>query len=257
MKNLETSGKPSSRSEEGLLNSAASSRPRSIAGTISPPGRMVTAAPISLNRSAERPTVRYFMPLKSSPRLDLLLEPAERLGRHREIEEADEIELQDVVDELLVERLAAAVVEPAEQAVRVPAEGGRRAEQRIGLVLAVPVGADAVTAIENAGMHRVGHLEGRHDRAGRQHVELEAAARHVVDLLGVVDRELVEDVLGRPGRLILPGHRLRARDLRHGDRAGGRRAGGNSAGLQELAAGNRTAFLGSSNNLLLRRFLEL
>src|SRR2546428_548112 len=56
-------------SDEGLLNSAASSKPRSMAGTISPPARIVTAAPISLNRSAERPTVRYFMPLKSSPLL--------------------------------------------------------------------------------------------------------------------------------------------------------------------------------------------
>ena len=54
------------RSEVALLNSAASSRPRSIAGTISPPGSALTAAPMPVNRSIEMPTVRYLRPLKSS-----------------------------------------------------------------------------------------------------------------------------------------------------------------------------------------------
>src|ERR1044071_6617680 len=110
MKNFDTSGKPSSRSEDGLLNSAASSRPRSMAGTISPPGRIVTEAPISLNR------------------------PAERRARHREVEEALQIELQNFLHQFFVQCLAAAVVEPAEEAMRVPAKGRRGAEQRIGLV---------------------------------------------------------------------------------------------------------------------------
>src|SRR5258708_29957113 len=66
MHTLETSGKPRRRSEVALLNSAASSKPRSIAGTISPPGSAFTAAPIPVNTSIETPTVRYFIPLKSS-----------------------------------------------------------------------------------------------------------------------------------------------------------------------------------------------
>ena len=82
-------------------------------------------------------------------------------------------------------------------------------------------------------MHRVLHLERRHHGAGGEHVELQAAARHVVDLLGVVDGELVEDVLGRPGRLVFPGHGLCARDLRHGD--GGR--AGDSGTAEKLTAG--------------------
>jgi hypothetical protein len=49
-----------------LLNSAASSRPRSIAGTISPPGSAFTAAPMPVNTSIEMPTVRNLRPLKSS-----------------------------------------------------------------------------------------------------------------------------------------------------------------------------------------------
>ena len=66
MQTLETSGKPSRRSEVALLNSAPSSRPRSIAGTISPPGSAFTAAPIAVNRSIARPLVRNFRPLKSA-----------------------------------------------------------------------------------------------------------------------------------------------------------------------------------------------
>src|SRR4029079_4820336 len=66
MHTLDTSAKPRMRSEVALLNSAASSRPRSIAGTISPPGNAVTAAPMPVNTSIEMPTVRNFRPLKSS-----------------------------------------------------------------------------------------------------------------------------------------------------------------------------------------------
>src|SRR5204862_1202637 len=66
MHTLDTSGKPSNRPELALLNSAASRSPRSIAGTISPPGSAFTAAPMPVNRSIEMPTVRYLRPLKSS-----------------------------------------------------------------------------------------------------------------------------------------------------------------------------------------------
>src|SRR5436189_6304419 len=54
------------RSDVALLNSAASSRPRSIAATISPPGNAFTAAPMPWNTSIEMPTVRNLRPLKSS-----------------------------------------------------------------------------------------------------------------------------------------------------------------------------------------------
>src|SRR3712207_6597618 len=66
IRNLATSAKPSSLSDDGLLNSAPSITPRSRAGTMSGPARIVTATPSSLNRSAERPTVRYFRPFRSS-----------------------------------------------------------------------------------------------------------------------------------------------------------------------------------------------
>src|SRR5665647_2629575 len=49
-------------SEVGLLYSNASITPRSIAGTISPPGNWVTLQPNSCIRSAAKPTVRYLRP---------------------------------------------------------------------------------------------------------------------------------------------------------------------------------------------------
>ncbi len=88
----------------------------------------------------------------------------------------------------------------------VPAQRRRGAEKRERLVLAVPVGRDAAAGVEDAGMDSILHLEGRHDRAGGEDVELQAAARHVVDALGEVACELVEDILGGPGRLVFPGH---------------------------------------------------
>ena len=45
--------------------------------------------------------MRYFRPLKSSGAVDRLLEPAERLGRHRHGEEADDVELHDSCVELV------------------------------------------------------------------------------------------------------------------------------------------------------------
>ncbi len=166
--------------------------------------------------------------------LDFLLEPAERLGRHRKVKQACQIELEDIVGQLTVQRLPASRIEPGEHAMCVPAERRRAAEQRRGLVLAIPGVADAVTAIENSGMHGVLHLESRHDRARRQHIEFQPPAGHLLDLPGVVDGELVEDVPRRPCRLEPPDRRLRARHLRHRhDRcAYGQHNGGAAAWLQ-------------------------
>jgi len=50
----------------GSLNSAASTTPRSSAGTISPGGMLTTAIPISLNTSAEMPVARNLSPLRSA-----------------------------------------------------------------------------------------------------------------------------------------------------------------------------------------------
>ena len=65
-----------------------------------------------------------------------------------------------------------------------------------------------MAAVERALRDGVEQPECRNHGAGRQHLDLEVAAGHVVDLLGVVLREFVEDVLRRPGRL--PAHADRA-----------------------------------------------
>ena len=97
--------------------------------------------------------------------------------------------------------------------MRIPAERRRAAEQRRCLVLAIPDVANAVAAIENSGMHRVLHLERRHDRAGREHIEFQPPAGHLVDLLGVVGGEFVKNIPRRPRRLEPPDRCLRTRHL--------------------------------------------
>src|SRR4028119_1414194 len=134
MEGLETSGKPSTRSDDGLLNSAPSMTPRSSAGTISPPARVVTATPrprpraaggapargrqrgaqraVGVGREADRAVLEAAQILGTG---ELLLEPAEGLGRHRAGEEAHEVQVQ-VLDELVVEVVAPAVVHPGPEA---------------------------------------------------------------------------------------------------------------------------------------------
>ena len=114
---------------------------------------------------------------------------------------------------------------PGQQHVGVHAVARTRAPQRERRLLAVVVHEHAVTAVERALRHGVEQPEGRHHRARRQHLDLEVAAGHVVDLLGEVERVLVEDVLLRPRAL--PAHRdrpLRLGDHREAERRGaGRR----------------------------------
>src|SRR5262245_2976052 len=98
-----------------------------------------------------------------------------------------------------------------------------------------------MASVENTRMHRVLQLESGHHGTGGEHVELEAPARHVVDLLGVVDGKLVENVLGRPGRLVFPGYSLRPRHLRHGDRGGA----ANGGASEEFAPGCGLGHAGS------------
>src|SRR5215212_500383 len=115
MQTFETSAKPSARSEEALLNSAASSSPRSIAETISPPGSALTAAPSPVNTSIDMPTVRNLRPLRSST-LDGPFEPPKRLRRHRSVRERDHVGANRGI-QLFEKLLAAAVLVPGHQHV--------------------------------------------------------------------------------------------------------------------------------------------
>jgi hypothetical protein len=108
------------------------------------------------------------------------------------------------------ELAAAAVVDPAQTLVGVEAEHRAGAEQRRGLVLSVPVHGHGVGGVDLAAVHAVQHLEGVHDGAADQVVDLEPAAGHLVDALDVILGELVEHVLGAPGALHLQRGGLRA-----------------------------------------------
>ena len=76
------------------------------------------------------PTVRYLMPLKSSTLGNRLLEPAERLGRHRA--RTGTRRRSDSIDRIKLgeKLLAAAVLVPGQQHVGVHGVAGTRAPQR-------------------------------------------------------------------------------------------------------------------------------
>ena len=167
---------------------------------------------------------------------DLALEPAERLGRHAEGQEADDVEAEDVLRQLAVELLAAAVIEPGDHLVGVAAEHRAGAEQRGGLVLAVPVDRHGVGRVDGAVMAGVLHLEGADHGAGRQQVDLDAVVRHLLHALDILRGHLLEDVRGRPGRLHLQRDRRLGEHGGRGERRTGGRRAADGGGLEEFAA---------------------
>ena len=87
--------------------------------------------------------------------------------------------------------------------------------------------------VQRARRDSVEQTESRNDSAGGQHVDAEVAARHVIDLLGDVLGEFVENILGGPRALQAHGHwplRLHHRGSGNQSNAGG------GCGLQEFAA---------------------
>jgi len=127
------------------------------------------------------------------------------LGGHRSVGKRHHVGVDRLV-ELVEQLLAPAVVVPRQQHVGVHAVGRARAPQGQRGLLAVVVHQHAVAPVERALRDRLEQAEGGHHRTGGQHLDLHVAARHVVHLLGEVDRVLVEDVLGRPGGLPAHGH---------------------------------------------------
>ena len=184
---LEHRGRPRRRSSTPPTHSAQSITPRCAAGMISPPGRLTVCHAHALCRfRSTMPVCRHFRPLKIGEVLDRPLEPAERLRARAADRERHDVELDDVAVELPVEVHPAAFVEPAEEVEVVHAErtGGRRGEQRRGLVLADPVVGDAVAAIDHLLVGGVEDFERRHDLAGRERLDLDLAAGQLVDPLG-------------------------------------------------------------------------
>ena len=159
--------------------------------------------------------------------LDRLLEPAERLRRHRHGEKADDVEIE-LGQQLVIERETAAAVDPRQRLLRVGAVDRAGAEERRDLALPVPVHGHVVAGIEHALAHGVHDLERLHDRAGQQIVDAQPPAGHLVDALHVFLGHLVEDVLRAPHTL----HLQHDRRLRHGNHRETRDCGTGAGGAR-------------------------
>ena len=178
-----------------------------------------------------KPAVRIFRPSKSFGRFDLLAEPAEHLAAGLAGRESDDVEA--VID--LVHQLAAiAEHHPGIVLARREAEGQRAVEDE-ARVLADVVAGIGVAAFDGAVGHRVEHLQGGHDLAGGEGLELELAVGQLADDAGDGLRRAEERVeaLGE-ARGEAPLHVL-ARLLGEGGRCGKR---GQRRGGGELSAGD-------------------
>ena len=153
--------------------------------------------------------------------LDLLAEPAGHL--HAGIAAIDRHQIEAVVD-LAPQLGAAAVIVPAVEALEIQAEGNGGEILR-GEALAGPEIGVGVVHLDGAGRHRVEAFRRRDQFARAVELDLEAAARHVVDAL--------DQILGaaRPGRIegsvraVEARHLPIERGLRLDDRGRGDRAG--------------------------------
>ena len=111
--------------------------------------------------------------------LDLLAEPAAHLGAGVAAGEADHVRL---LEELVAELLAAALVPPGVLLARVEAERHRGVD-RPGRILADVVVGDGVAHLDRAVRGRVERLQAGDDFAGREHLDLELVVGHLGDVL--------------------------------------------------------------------------
>ena len=127
------------------------------------------------------------------------LEPSERLGSVGDDLELDHVQTEDVLPELAVQLLAAAVHHPGEMSELVESGAGsaeRRVEQpRCGMLAGIEVGP-ALAHVHQTLADRVRDLGPVDDRAPRQHLDPDAALRHRLDAFG----ELLEQRLVRASR---------------------------------------------------------
>jgi hypothetical protein len=110
--------------------------------------------------------------LKLSRLGNRILEPAERLRRHREAIEPDDVEPHNVLRQLTVEVLAAALVKPGEHRGGAAAKHRSGAEKRCSLVLAVPVDGHSMRRVDDAIIDAVQHLERADHGTGGEQLEL-------------------------------------------------------------------------------------
>ena len=150
-------------------------------------------------------------------RLDLLAEPAAHLGAGIAAGEADHAVL---LEELVAELLAAALVPPGVLLARVEAERHRRVDRK-GRILADIIIGDGVAHLDGAVGGRVQRLQAGNDFARRKHLDLELVVGH----FGDVFRQLLGAAIDRVERL-REARRQAPLDLGRGLRNGRRGNGG-------------------------------
>ena len=151
-----------------------------MAGKISPGGVRTTWTPSLRMTAPPRPAMRILRPLRSSRPLISLRNPAAGLDAAAAGVERLEAELGV---EFVPQFLAAGEAQPA---VHLPGgqPEGHAGEVVHGLALALPEIGRAVGDVGGAGLDRIEAFEGRHQFAGREQLDLQAAAAHLGDLVG-------------------------------------------------------------------------
>ncbi len=130
---------------------------------------------------------------------------------------------------------------PGKKRVGVHTVGGARSPKRERRLLAIVIDDHAVAAVERPFPHGFEKLKSRDHGARGQDLDFEVAAGHIIDLLGEIVGELVEDVLGRPGRL--PAHSDRPLGLENRRETNCRRTPCGHRRLKDASAGDLlTAF---------------
>ena len=155
--------------------------------------------------------------------LDRPLEPAEGLRPGRQDRQPVDVELELLLEELVAQVVAAAVVHPAHRVDHVHAEGpaGAAGAQDRRLVLADPVARPGVRTVDHLLVRGVEHFERRHHLSGRHGVDLQRAIGELADTLDEIGEVLVEREASRPGGLHFQIDRLLR--LRRAARCGQRR----------------------------------
>src|SRR5690606_28189777 len=140
-------------------------------------------------------------------------------------QDRDDVDADGLV-ELVEQFFATAIFMPGQNHVGVHAEGMARREQCQRVLFAIVVTQHAVATIERALGNGVEQREGGYHCTSGQYFDAKLTPCHVVDLLGEVEGELVEDVNGGPGALETEGRGgLRLDNGREAECCGGCRTG--------------------------------
>ena len=184
---------------------------------------------------ARRRAVLEFLEIREA--VDRFLEPPEGLTARHQIDEGDHVGLQVVIDEILVQLVSAALVEPGEVGELVHAADGRLVGEQVGgRPLAREEMGPGEPALDDALVDGVHDFEEPDHRTDRKHLGLQPPAGHGVDPLAEVFNNVHVHAGGGQRGLNPPFERLRLQ------RGHGRAAAKQKDGDAHHHHGNNAAF---------------